>query len=441
MRFVALDSWRGIAALMVAAYHFEATWHFHGLPMLANSYLFVDFFFVLSGFVIAHAYGAKVNSRTDLAAFAVRRFGRLWPLAASVLAAFVTVEIVKLALVKVFGISTGAVPFDPEGYTPLRTLTSHLLLTTSLGIDQKLTWNGPDWSISAEFWTYLVFGSITLFGGRWRLAGFAAVSLIAAALLVTQSSHGMDATYELGFVRCVYGFMLGQLVYALRLRLPSPRPNEAWLRQNGEKVPGQCGASLRDDGRMRGTFLNFETKPPLSPRGEGAMHTLLECAAVGLVIVFLSTVTHGPVSYLAPFVFAIAVFIFSYEQGAVSRILTARPLRALGDRSYSIYMVHAFVWFVLGMTISVWQRRNGLDLWQIVSTDGGSTRMIVSPHIFALDLLFAAYLTIVLALASVTKRWIEDPGRRYFGKIASRISNTPETALKRSRQNPHPEGL
>ena len=87
MRFVALDSWRGIAALMVAAYHFEATWHGHGASLLANSYLFVDFFFVLSGFVIAHAYGAKINSARDLAAFAVRRFGRLWPLAASVIAA------------------------------------------------------------------------------------------------------------------------------------------------------------------------------------------------------------------------------------------------------------------------------------------------------------------------------------------------------------------
>ena len=403
MRFVALDSWRGIAALMVAAYHFEATWHFHGAPMLANSYLFVDFFFVLSGFVIAHAYGAKVNSKSDLAAFAVRRFGRLWPLAAAVLSAFVAVEVAKLVLVKVFGISTGAVPFDPEGYTPLRTLASHLLLTTSLGIDQKLTWNGPDWSISAEFWTYLVFGSVALFGGRWRLAGFAAVGLIAAALLVTQSSHGMDATYELGFVRCLYGFMIGQLVYALR-----------------------------------------HLTVPLISRGERdrvLTATVLEIAAVGVVILYLSFATRGPVSYLAPFVFAIAVFIFSYEQGAVSRILTARPLRALGDWSYSIYMIHAFVWFVLGMMISVWQRRNGLDLWQIVSTDGGSTRTIVSPHIFALDLLFAAYLTTVLALASVTKRWIEDPGRRYFGKIASRISKTPETAHKRSRQNPCPEGL
>ena len=377
MRFVALDSWRGIAALMVAAYHFEATWHGHGASLLANSYLFVDFFFVLSGFVIAHAYGAKINSARDLAAFAVRRFGRLWPLAASVIAAFVAVELAKLGLVKSFGISTGAVPFDPSGYTPAGTLPGHLLLTTALGLHDGLTWNGPDWSISAEFWTYLVFGVVALISGRWRSGGLAVAGLLAAILLVTRAKHGMDATYDLGLARCIYGFMLGQVIYVLRQKLAF------------SKLPAA---------------------------------TAIEFGGVAIVVCYLCLVSRGRAAFLAPLVFAPIVLVFSFEQGALSRALSWGPLRALGDWSYSIYMVHAFVWFVLAMLFSVWQRRLGLDFWQIVPGDGGSTRMIVSGNKFALDLLFAAYLAVILGLAAITKRWIEDPGRAYFASLANQVS-------------------
>jgi len=60
-RYVALDSLRGISALMVALYHCAIAPMSH-LPILKNSYLFVDFFFVLSGFVIATSYGDRLSS-------------------------------------------------------------------------------------------------------------------------------------------------------------------------------------------------------------------------------------------------------------------------------------------------------------------------------------------------------------------------------------------
>jgi len=151
VRFRILDSWRGIAALFVATYHFEVTWHWHEIALVRHSFLFVDFFFMLSGFVIAHAYGRKIKSGADLISFIVRRFGRVWPLSASVLLAFIAVEAVKLVLAKGFGISTGTAPFDPHGYTPLSALPAHFLLATALNLQDTLTWNGPDWSISAEF--------------------------------------------------------------------------------------------------------------------------------------------------------------------------------------------------------------------------------------------------------------------------------------------------
>ena len=79
-RFHVLDAWRGIAALLVALERLHAHGVFYSLPFVRNSYLFVDFFFVLSGFVIAHAYADKITDARSALTFALRRFGRLWPL-------------------------------------------------------------------------------------------------------------------------------------------------------------------------------------------------------------------------------------------------------------------------------------------------------------------------------------------------------------------------
>ena len=62
-RFEALDSWRGIAACLVAFYHLHkmsVNGHLTGLALQLNSYFFVDFFFVLSGFVIAANYQQRL---------------------------------------------------------------------------------------------------------------------------------------------------------------------------------------------------------------------------------------------------------------------------------------------------------------------------------------------------------------------------------------------
>ncbi len=75
-RYVVLDSWRGICAILVALFHFPLQWHFQSTTFVRGSWLFVDFFFVLSGFVIAHAYAGKLSTRRDLFAFVIRRFGR-----------------------------------------------------------------------------------------------------------------------------------------------------------------------------------------------------------------------------------------------------------------------------------------------------------------------------------------------------------------------------
>src|ERR1035441_4440765 len=62
-RLEALDSLRGISALMVVLYHSSFPNFVHDLPVVRSSYLFVDFFFVLSGFIMYYNYKSLAGSR------------------------------------------------------------------------------------------------------------------------------------------------------------------------------------------------------------------------------------------------------------------------------------------------------------------------------------------------------------------------------------------
>lgn len=73
--FQALDGMRGVAAVFVAMRH---TVFFHNLG-IPGGYLAVDLFFVLSGFVIAHAYERRLAAGLSVGRFMTLRYVRLWP--------------------------------------------------------------------------------------------------------------------------------------------------------------------------------------------------------------------------------------------------------------------------------------------------------------------------------------------------------------------------
>jgi peptidoglycan/LPS O-acetylase OafA/YrhL len=372
MRFRILDSWRGIAALCVVLFHFEAADHIHGLPFIRHSFLFVDFFFVLSGFVIAHAYGDKLRSAPEVQQFVVRCFGRVWPLHIAALTAFIAVAVFKYLLTAHFGMSATTSAFDPAGSTPLGSLPAQVLLLQAVDVTDQLTWNTPSWSISAEFWTYILFALIVLLAPRYRTIVFAATAALGAATLVAFSQHGMDTTYDLGLPRCIFGFSVGYLVY--------------WARPRIGTMPS-------------------------------AIAPLAEVLMVLAIVAFVTMTNRSPASYAAPFVFAIAVYVFSYESGPVSRLLQRPVFQNLGLWSYSIYMLHALIAFA----VSELQKRLGVDLWQAVVEDGISKRVIVSDHLFLLDAVHLAYARTVVAISDQLSL-IEQPGRRNFQGVADRMA-------------------
>ena len=127
------------------------------IALLGKGYLAVDLFFILSGFVIWYNYAARIvdGGWGETRLFLWRRFARVWPLHAAVLAAFVGIALLLLA--------TGR---DTSGY-PLAELPLHLALVQNWGLTPDLAWNHPAWSISTEFAAYLLFPGLVL-AVRWE---------------------------------------------------------------------------------------------------------------------------------------------------------------------------------------------------------------------------------------------------------------------------------
>ncbi len=149
-----LTGLRGIAALWVVVLHLYESFISHGyvvhrgwlISNIAHGGDFaVDIFFILSGFVLTYVYGTR--SRT--ADFLVHRVARIFPL---------HVFILSCMALGVFVLAHIGFGFDAadEAYFQYGALPYHFLLIF-VWLGMPIAWNGPAWSLSAEFFAYLLF--------------------------------------------------------------------------------------------------------------------------------------------------------------------------------------------------------------------------------------------------------------------------------------------
>jgi peptidoglycan/LPS O-acetylase OafA/YrhL len=364
-RFEALDSWRGVAACLVAFHHLglAVNSHLNSFALVPNSYLFVDFFFVLSGFVIAANYEKRLAEGYGVWRFALLRFGRLYPLHVAVLLALIVLRLAHAAS----GLGEAS-PFSAPHWSA-DTIIANLLLLHSMHLYDFTPWNGPSWSISTEFYTYLLFAAaVTVYRRPLGLLLLPVVVASAAALWLLVG--GIGATYDWGLIRCILGFAAGAMTWHAH--------RAGWLR------PG----------------------------------TALEVVSVLLIVVFVCNAGKGALSLAAPAVFALAVLVFAAEAGAVSRWVRSPSLLWLGGRSYSIYMVHFLVAWLLADCLKI-ARLAGVDF----------IAGIESAH-WHNDVLALVYIVIVLAVAAFTYSAIEVPARAWFRRLASiELQSTPRPAV------------
>ncbi len=378
-RFLALDALRGLCAVLVCLFHFHANSPIATSAFIRSSWQFVDFFFVLSGFVIASGYRQRLRDGMSRARFLGLRLGRIYPLHIVMLLLFVVAEFGATLLPA--GTRT---PFDSAH--SLSTIPLHLTMLHSVGLVPRLTWNDPAWSIATEFWAYVGFALLVPWARKRLDLVLGVVVVVCPLILLAVTPWGTNVTFDWGLVRCFYGFALGVLCWT------------AWQRMGAVAGSPTVGGSL------------------------------IEMAALIAVTTFVVAADHSRWTLFGPPVFAVAVLVFAHERGFVSRLLTTPPLLALGTLSYSIYMTHSFVQARLVNLLQVVDHGTGIALTR-PAVNGATTELLVGASPLAGTILTVVMLVTVVAVSVVTYRLVELPAQRW---TRARLAAPPVTPAARS---------
>jgi len=185
-RFFVLDSFRGIAAISVVIFHMHVTNSIGELSFFRSSGLFVDFFFILSGFVIAHSYNKIINFKE----FLIKRTFRLYPLHIFMFLVFFILELAKKYAHEI-GYSFNKIPFS--GTTSLTEIIPNLLFLQSWSpYFETLSWNAPSWSLSIEYYTYILFSATIIFFNKNKYISWIFIALISLILIAIKFNHFLE---------------------------------------------------------------------------------------------------------------------------------------------------------------------------------------------------------------------------------------------------------
>jgi peptidoglycan/LPS O-acetylase OafA/YrhL len=216
-RYVFLDGLRGLAALSVAAFH-AAIIFGHNTDRLNNVALAVDFFFCLSGFVVAHAYDARLTSgQLSVKEFMVKRLIRLYPM---------------ILLGVAIGAAAHILTMPGQVAVTLQEALQGSLLIPRIDGALSFPLNGPMWSLVFEIAACLGYAIVIKIFPRWALTWLLCLSGAALLAGAISANHiytfGVAGTTGLaaGSVRVAFPFLLGVLMQRSRIweRMPSIAP-------------------------------------------------------------------------------------------------------------------------------------------------------------------------------------------------------------------------
>lgn len=303
---------RGIAAMIVVFYHYNIfvaeIVPADRFPIVDRLALMVDFFFILSGFIMCHNYGAWFKQGISAHAFRSylgARFARLYPLHLATFAAILAIGSLAVAHDWTPNLQYF---FDYHGVVP------QLLMAQAWGYPHEATWNTPAWSISIEFLLYLIFPLLILGLARTGWIGravFVAILAVSAALVIYR--------FEPAFWRERYRLM----------HVPHfvPYPTKTF-----EVITGP-GAMLRG-------LYSFGIGLLLHDLWESRWAERMLCSAVlplaisiGLVVLWSFKLIADPVAVL---LLAVIILSVACRASLVGRALEMQPFRWLGDVSYAI---------------------------------------------------------------------------------------------------------
>lgn len=302
-RFVILDLYRYLAAVGIIVFHADA------IDPTARGYLrvdglnlFVDFFFILSGFVLFHTYSNMKISGENYYRFIAKRLARIYPLHILTMFAVIVTYFTFPQLTRPFSIQD---------------IIANVFLVQAWGVLDHASLNVPSWSISAEFFCYLLFPLmlplILRVPAAITIAFSFALYFALSRFWPFWESGIFGATYDFGMLRALPTFILGCGMYRIYQQIPSVRNNVCiW-----------GGAALF-------------------------------CGGVLLMILYSK-----PVVILAVFAITVVVTAIGERAGTMNAALS-RTSEWFGECSYAIYLIHgrmlaliaAPLWASSGLPIS-----------------------------------------------------------------------------------------
>ncbi|HUI92347.1 MAG TPA: acyltransferase [Chitinivibrionales bacterium] len=221
-RYSILDGLRGVAAVMVVIFHvFEAHARGHFDQIVNHGYLAVDFFFVLSGFVVAYAYDDRFVSM-GVMGFFKRRLVRLHPMV-------IMGSVVGAAL---FYFGDSVVWPDIHKVPAWKMLGMTLIGFTMVPVPVSMDirgWrelypiNGPAWTLMLEYIANLLYGLVIRHLPKWALGALVSAAGCALVNLAVFGPHGdvvggwsmTGEQLNIGFTRLVYPFFAGLLLFRM----------------------------------------------------------------------------------------------------------------------------------------------------------------------------------------------------------------------------------
>ncbi len=347
-------SLRGVAALIVVLVHFRSFFHSSIYPdetwFLYKGYLWVDFFFILSGFILSYIYGLEQPARrtlSDITRYLIARFARIYPLHfISLLVIFLFFTMISLVSWNKTGVFCCL--FDGS-LRDVESLIANLFLVHAWGMFNSVTWNLPSWSLSTEFFCYLIFAALLAMEGPIRklaLLGLSCIVLLYYGFSLA-TSIDVDDNFRLSIIRAASAFSIGILLFLGRHMISDL--SSKWL-----------------------TFLQ-----------------------ISAIAALLSSLHYGVADVISIALMALIVLLTWEDRGWVCHWLGARYLHAIGIYSYSIYMWHYLIKFIAQED---WEAYTGLALQ---SSATGS-------------IIFVMFLTFMVIPISIwSYRSLEMPARKW----------------------------
>lgn len=342
-----LTSLRFLAALMIVFYHYFIVFGaVKGWDFFGKFYLGVDFFFILSGFILLHVYSESLlTNKFNIKSFYIKRLAKIYPvhLFLTAVAAFLV--------------------FSTKGFTEdsWKHLLSHILLVHGWGIEKGLGYNMPSWSVSAEWFAYLLFPFLSALFLKFRQHSLILLggSVLLFVLMWLSSSFWVDRplthwTYDFSCIRILPEFLMGMAIY------------------------------------------NF-------------MREKASCKYAQTTLLLSLIVSAGLIVFQAPdFITVLSFAVLIYVAASLNangcgwsfRVLSCKPFTWLGEISYCLYMVHQ----ILFIQIMNWWLK---DIASIFGRDMGF--YVVLP---------ALYVGLTIVSAAVLYYVIERPARTLITSFA-----------------------